>query len=214
MNKTTSIFEFVKHHRQRIASVYIALNIAGFFAWNQIANSDSISWNATEALFMISNLIMIGLFFSRREYKSIDKSVFRQSIAAIAFFSGLAFSGQPETGSDAMKDISFGILIAAHLLGIISLFNLGKSFGVLIANRKIKTGGIYSIVRHPMYVTDLLFRIGYVVSHFNLFAATLLLLSGACYVYRALLEERFLAADQDYADYMKKVKYRFIPYIY
>lgn len=163
---------------------------------------------------MISNLIMIGLFFSRREYKSIDKSVFRQSIAAIAFFSGLAFAGQPETGSDSITDMSFGILIAAHLLGIISLFNLGKSFGVLIANRKIKTGGIYSIVRHPMYVTDLLFRIGYVVSHFNLFTALLLLLSGACYVYRALLEERFLAADQDYAEYMKKVKYRFIPYIY
>ena len=102
----------------------------------------------------------------------------------------------------------------SNTLGAITLLNLGRSFGILIAYREVKSGGLYSIVRHPMYGTDILLRIGFVISHFSWLTIFILVASSGCYVYRAILEERFLSKQPDYAEYMKKVKYRFIPYIF
>ena len=65
-----------------------------------------------------------------------------------------------------------------------------------------------------MYGTDILLRIGYIVSHFTTFSIVVFIISTSCYVYRALSEEKFLSTQSNYGEYMKKVKYRFIPLIF
>ena len=99
-------------------------------------------------------------------------------------------------------------------LGILALVNLGRSCGVLIAFRKIQTRGLYSAVRHPMYLSDILFRVGFMLTHLNWLTSALFVVSSACYVYRAILEERFLAQQPEYREYMRDVKYRFVPFVY
>jgi protein-S-isoprenylcysteine O-methyltransferase Ste14 len=100
------------------------------------------------------------------------------------------------------------------VLGAVCLLNLGRSFGILIALREVKTGGLYSVVRHPMYGTDILLRIGFLVSHLNWRTAAVFVLSTACYVYRAFLEERFLSQGAEYREYVRRVPYRFLPRVY
>ena len=91
---------------------------------------------------------------------------------------------------------------------------LGRSFGILIALRTVKTNGLYSLVRHPMYGTDILLRIGFVVGHFNLFTIFLFVISTGAYIARAMLEEQFLLQDEAYQEYVRRVKYRFIPFVF
>jgi protein-S-isoprenylcysteine O-methyltransferase Ste14 len=47
------------------------------------------------------------------------------------------------------------LLLTAQLFGqavaLAGLFSLNKSMGVVAANRGVKTGGIYRVVRHPIY---------------------------------------------------------------
>jgi protein-S-isoprenylcysteine O-methyltransferase Ste14 len=99
------------------------------------------------------------------------------------------------------------------VLGVATLLNLGRSFGILIAFRGLKSDGLYRMVRHPMYATDILLRIGFLINHTNLFTVIVFIISTGCYVYRAILEERFLIRTPGYREYMQRVKYRFIPFV-
>lgn len=65
-----------------------------------------------------------------------------------------------------------------------------------------------------MYASDILLRIGYILSHLSAFNTAVVVLSSTCYVCRALLEERFLGKQPEYREYMLKVRYRFIPYLF
>jgi protein-S-isoprenylcysteine O-methyltransferase Ste14 len=201
-------------HRQMLVNIYIFLNIAAWVGWNTYKTWVQGHMGYVEIAFALQNMIFLTLILIRRQHQGLDKSLFNQAVAAIAFFSGLAFMGQTSTEDHAAQMMSKGVTLLANILGILALVNLGRSFGVLIAFRRIQTRGIYSAIRHPMYLSDILFRVGFIMTHLNWLTSTLFVVSSACYVYRAILEEKFLAQQPEYRDYMNKVKYRFVPFVY
>ena len=206
--------EFIIKHRQLIFNIYLALIFTGWAGYNLYKSITAEKLNYVETSFTIQNVLLITLILIRWEHKGVDKNIINQTVALIAFLSGAAFMGQPASGGPIAMAGSNIIIFIANVFGIIIMLNLGRSFGILIAFRKIKTGGFYSIVRHPMYGTDILLRIGFIISHLNWFTSIVFIISTSLYVYRAILEERFLGLQPGYQEYMSKVKYRFIPYIY
>ena len=173
------------------------------------------TFNYIELGFIIQSLCLAFVIISRKPFRFVDTKPFDQTIALIAFFSGaVLFRDQPMTGVPVAIHTSQFLVFCANVLGLIVLFNLGRSFGILIAFRELKSNGLYAIVRHPMYATDILLRIGFVISHFNLISVIVVFVSTPCYVYRALLEERFLSQQPEYREYMQTVKYRFIPLVF
>jgi protein-S-isoprenylcysteine O-methyltransferase Ste14 len=206
--------EFIIKHRQLIFNIYLAINFAGWAGYNLYKSITTDNLDYVEISFTIQNLLLITLILIRWEHKGIDKSIINQTVALIAFLSGAAFMGQPASGGPIAMASSKLIVFLANVFGIITMLNLGRSFGILIAFRKVKTHGLYAFVRHPMYGTDILLRIGFIISHLNWFTSIVFIISTSLYVYRARLEERFLVVQPEYQEYMKEVKYRFIPYIY
>lgn len=206
--------DFIIKHRQLIFNIYLAICFTGWAGYNLYNSINTGTLDYVEISFTLQNILFITLILIRWEYKGVDKSIINQSIALIAFLSGAAFMGQPESGGAIVKVGSSIIIFIANLFGIITMLNLGRSFGILIAFRKIQTGGLYAIVRHPMYGTDILLRIGFIISHLNWFTSIVFVISTSLYVFRAILEERFLALQPEYRDYMQQVKYRFIPLIF
>ncbi len=106
------------------------------------------------------------------------------------------------------------VIGAAVVLGTLALLNLGRSFGILVAVRKIKTDWLYSVVRHPMYLTDIVWKIGMLLFLPYWLNAVVMVFAVGCYVWRAIIEERFLCQFPEYRQYMQKVRYRFIPGIF
>lgn len=203
---------WVGSHAQKWVNGYLFVNIIGFVGWQCFKLYEVGRLDFIELSFIVHNLVFAGVVLIRRDPLAVDSNIWHQCIALIAFFSGIAFMGQPATSNVVAINISQLVLLVFSLVGILTLLNLGKSFGILIACRAVKTGGLYRVVRHPMYATDILLRIGYLISHCNVLTLVLLILSSACYMYRAILEERFLlAASGEYRAYMDKVRYRFIP---
>lgn len=199
-------------HAHPLINAYLFANIIGFVGWQGFSLYRAGRLDFIELAFIAHNLVFAGVVLARREPVAIDRNAWHQLIALVAFFSGIAFMGQPATENTLALQVSRGLMLLFSLFGIATLLNLGKSFGILIACRVIKTGGLYRLVRHPMYATDILLRIAYLVSHCNVLTSVLFLLSTACYVYRAMLEERFLLTQAgDYRAYMAQVRYRFIP---
>lgn len=201
-------------HRERLINYYLFINIAGFIVWRAYGISQSSGLNVSEISFLLQNLVLAGVVLLRKDPIAIDRHLGHQLVALVAFFSGLAFMGQPTTGGPLVLQVSEAVLLSSNLLGILALLHLGKSFGILIACREVRTGGVYRLVRHPMYTSDMLLRVGYVISHFSHFTLALVVLSSACYIYRAVLEERFLIQQPTYRAYIDKVRYRFIPGIF
>jgi protein-S-isoprenylcysteine O-methyltransferase Ste14 len=112
----------------------------------------------------------------------------------------------------------FGVFQLSQLLGfavaIAALGTLGRSFGIVAANRGIKTGGLYGVVRHPAYLGYALSYLGYVCENPSLRNMTLLAVSSGAQLVRIDEEERMLARDSAYERYRARVRYRLIPRLY
>ncbi len=73
---------------------------------------------------------------------------------------------------------------------------------------------VIQIVRHPIYLSALLLRLGYVLKNPSLYNVALLLVVAVLYDRRAKYEEDILSHDHSYAEYRQQVRYRFVPGIY
>src|SRR5438067_1699241 len=104
-------------------------------------------------------------------------------------------------------------LVGASAVAVAAVY-LGRSFGLVAANRGVQLGGAYRLVRHPMYGAHALGYLGYVLTYPSaanvmVVGATLLLLNA-----RAVAEERILARDPAYREYLQRLPWRFLPYVF
>ena len=105
-------------------------------------------------------------------------------------------------------------VILSILLGIVSTIVLGRSFGLFPALRKVKTKFVYQLVRHPMYLGAMLFKLGYVLKNPSVYNILVLAIIIFLYDRRAEYEEGIMSHDSSYVDYLQEVKYRFLPGVY
>jgi protein-S-isoprenylcysteine O-methyltransferase Ste14/uncharacterized membrane protein (UPF0127 family) len=104
---------------------------------------------------------------------------------------------------------------AAGMMGIIlSLLSLGRSFGVIPANRSVVRRGAYRFVRHPLYMSELIFYFGFVSANATAANLSLVLFITAGQLWRSVAEEKVLSLDPAYRAYRKKVRFRFVPGLY
>ena len=81
--------------------------------------------------------------------------------------------------------------------------------------QKVVDSGVYRVVRHPMYAGGILFIVGIPLWLESYAGALLTLVPIGILVLRTLFEERFLIRKlKDYETYMKRVRYRLIPFLW
>src|SRR5581483_175981 len=106
------------------------------------------------------------------------------------------------------------VQMAALLMSLVAITSLGRSWGIIAANRGVKTIGPYRFVRHPVYACHLLSYCGYVACYPTLQNAILATLTAVALQARARGEERLLAEDPVYSAYLARVRSRFVPFLY
>ena len=98
-----------------------------------------------------------------------------------------------------------------NVLAVAGICDLGRSFGIIAANRGIKTRGLYRSVRHPIYAAYLLAFGGFVLAHPSVFNSMVLLGWAIIQIARIHAEERMLGEDPSYCAYRRAVRYRLVP---
>ena len=92
---------------------------------------------------------------------------------------------------------------------------LGRSFGLLPAQRGLVMAGPYRVVRHPIYFGYLIGHIGFLMVNFSWRNAAVLALLYVAQVVRIRREEAVLAASSaDYRGYQRRVRWRLLPGVY
>jgi protein-S-isoprenylcysteine O-methyltransferase Ste14 len=106
------------------------------------------------------------------------------------------------------------LILFGMFLQIYAKFALARSFGIIAANRGIKMGGPYALIRHPMYA-------GYTISHIGFWLAYPSFTNAAIYVTglglqiaRIIREEALLSRDERYVEFMQRVRYRLLPGVF
>ncbi|MFC2138473.1 methyltransferase family protein, partial [Bacteroidota bacterium] len=105
------------------------------------------------------------------------------------------------------------LILTLFLFYISATLSLGTKCSNL-TNRGIITRGPYSIVRHPAYISKNIAWWIAIIPIISWTTAISMFIWSSLYHLRAITEERHLSQDPEYLRYCKKVKYKYIPYIY
>ena len=172
------------------------------------------TFNALSLGVTIFYLIMTWLFLFRRPSQNTSTDwkhwIFALSATWLPFFLQIG----PKVVSPTLHYVAVMIQYISLVLMIIAIATLGKSFGIIAACREVKTSGMYSWVRHPLYTTEMLFVLALIVQHASPLNIAIFILILGCVVCRMQEEEAILGYDPTYSEYLIKVKYRLLPFVY
>ena len=104
--------------------------------------------------------------------------------------------------------------LVGFILQIAALLSLNRSIGLLPAHRGVKSGGLYSWVRHPLYTAYVITYLGYWINNQSLNNAAVVLVGTAFLVMRIYYEEALLLKYADYTRYANRIRWRLIPSIW
>jgi protein-S-isoprenylcysteine O-methyltransferase Ste14 len=180
------------------------------FAWSNFSH-----WRATGAPSGLGITLLEGwaaaLFLTRRAPQALSLRPLAWIAAPIGSFAMLL--ARPTDGG-LPHGVCEAVQLAGLLIALASLGTLGRSFGIVAANRGVKTGGPYRLVRHPAYLGYLISYLAYVAENPSAANLALLVLSTTFQLVRIGEEERLLSSDSTYESYRRSVRYRLVPLIY
>jgi protein-S-isoprenylcysteine O-methyltransferase Ste14 len=188
----------------------LLVSLFTLFAWSNFSH-----WRETGSPSGLGVTLLEGwaavLFLTRRAPRELSFRPIAWLAAPIGSFAMLL--ARPTDGGFPHRPCEL-VQFAGLLIALASLGTLGRSFGIVAANRGVKTGGPYRLVRHPAYFGYLISYIGYVAENPSVANLALLCLSTAFQFVRIREEERLLSSDATYDSYRRSVRYRLIPLVY
>lgn len=109
----------------------------------------------------------------------------------------------------ALSLVSLGLVI-----NILACLSLNRSLGIVAADRGIRTRGLYALVRHPMYASEIIFSVGYFIGSFSLFNGLIVAGTIVLLFIRMHREELFLEKNEAYRQYRARVLWKLVPFVY
>lgn len=167
----------------------------------------------TGLLLLVSEALVVVLTVMRRRARAVDRSV-AAAIVTIISVAGPSLVRASAAGA-LLPDVATAVLSFAGLcLVIAGKVVLGRSFGIVPANRGVVASGPYLLVRHPIYAGYLITHIGFLLAHPSVWNVVLLGVADAALIVRALYEERILIRDERYREYCSRVGWHLVPGVF
>jgi len=172
-----------------------------------------VTGRVTGLLMLASEALVVVLTVVRRPALLVDRSVAARVVTTLALVGPplLRASDVVPLLPDALTAGVSALGVALVVLGKIAL---GRSFGLVPANRGVVVRGPYTFVRHPIYT-------GYLITHVAFFLAdpipwnaAVILVADTALILRALMEERVLSADVEYQGYCRRVGWHLVPGVF
>jgi protein-S-isoprenylcysteine O-methyltransferase Ste14 len=155
-------------------------------------------------------LLLLILFLLRKPSKEALTRPGHFLVAMGGTFLTLGIQFNPDP-NPTLVGISLPFELAGAVFSVMALASLGRGFGVVAANREIKTHGLYQFIRHPLYTGEALWFFSLILQNLSPWNAILFLTQIGCQILRMRDEESLLRKDPVYAAYLEQVRYRMIP---
>lgn len=164
----------------------------------------------TNLLLLISEMLVVALTVLRRAAATVDRSLRARLLTTMSLL------GPPLVKPMQMvpllpPSITVGASVVGLAIVIAGKVTLGRSFGLMPANRGIVSSGVYRLVRHPIYLGYLITHVAFVVANPTPWNLAVLVIGDSALLLRAVCEEQTLARDAQYRQYQQLVRWRVCP---
>lgn len=167
----------------------------------------------TGLFLLVSEALVVVLTIFRRRAQSVDRTMHAAVVTTLSLIgppllrAGDAAPLLSDQLTAIMSTAGLGLVIAGKLV-------LGRSFGLVPANRGVVAQGPYVLMRHPIYTGYLLTHVGFLAAHPTVWNLTMILVADFALIVRALLEERVLNQDEQYRAYCQRVSWHLVPGVF
>jgi protein-S-isoprenylcysteine O-methyltransferase Ste14 len=167
----------------------------------------------TGLLLLASEALVVVLTVFRRMPALVDRTVRARVLTAVSML------GPPLVRPSGVEGIApelatVAVSAAGLVLVIAGKLSLGRSFGLMPANRGVVSTGLYRLVRHPIYLGYLITHYAFVAANATMWNAIILVTADLALMARAVCEEKTLARDADYRAYQQVVRWRVVPGVF
>jgi len=184
--------------------VLLSINLLGDFQRTR---------HITGLLLLVSEALVVVLTIFRRRARVVDRTLAAALVTTVSLIgppllrAGGADPWLPDLVTASLSSFGLCFVIAGKVV-------LGRSFGLIPANRGIVARGPYGWMRHPIYTGYLLTHVGFIAAHPTMWNVTVILVSDTVLIVRALMEERVLNQDEQYRAYCAKVGWHLVPGVF
>ena len=192
--------------RAAVATLFLFLSI-------NLLNDFQETRRITGLLLLVSEGLIVVLMIVRRRATFVDRSTSARIVTALSvggpplLRTAEAGALVPDAVTATASAVGLGIVIAGKV-------TLGRSFGIVPANRGIVARGPYAFVRHPIYLGYILSHAAFLAAHPTLMNLLVWVMADSALIWRALMEERVLVRDEQYRSYCDRVAWHVVPGIY
>jgi protein-S-isoprenylcysteine O-methyltransferase Ste14 len=162
-------------------------------------------------LILLSEGLVVFLLIIRRPTDRISTKGRDWALAAGGTFVVL-FVGQG--GPPLMGPLGAVLMLIGLAIHVGAKLSLLRSFGLVAANRGVKSGGLYRLVRHPMYAGYMLTHVGFLLVAPSLWNVAIYVVAWAFLIARMYAEEQVLSDDPAYREMKSRVPYRLVPGVF
>jgi protein-S-isoprenylcysteine O-methyltransferase Ste14 len=198
--------------REFLGDILLAL-IWVRFAW-QLLPAFFAHHHPQDAVLLMLECVTVALFLTRRRAMTSSSDPGDWAMALCGTMAPMFL--RPETSNPiGLVGLTLDIVQAlGACVAIFGLLGLGRSFGIVPANRGVQASGLYRYVRHPIYAGYIITNLAYTAGNLN--GRNIIALSAiiALQVIRIGNEERHLKGDAEYRAYLTRTRWRLIPFIY
>jgi protein-S-isoprenylcysteine O-methyltransferase Ste14 len=167
----------------------------------------------TGLLLLASEALVVMLTVCRRAPASVDRSAQARVLTATSMLG--PFLVRPIGGEGLAPELATVLFSSMGLfVVIVGKLSLGRSFGLMPANRGVVSTGLYRRVRHPIYLGYMLTHVAFVAANPTMWNLVLLLTADVALMARAVCEERTLSRDEEYRQYQQVVRWRVMPGVF
>jgi len=164
----------------------------------------------TNLMLLTSEMLVVALTVLRRAAATVDRSVRARMLTTLSLL------GPPLVKpAQVLPWLPASVTVAASILGlavvIAGKLTLGRSFGLMPANRGIVSSGVYRLVRHPIYLGYLITHVAFLFANPTPWNLAILIGGDTALLMRAVCEEQTLARDAGYREYQQVVRWRVCP---
>jgi protein-S-isoprenylcysteine O-methyltransferase Ste14 len=172
------------------------------------------SLNIGSALLVMSESVPLFFLLFRRFSTQVSRDPFDWSVAIVGTMMPMLILPDA-TSTPLLPMLACDMIIMLGLcVQIAAKVSLGRSFGIVAANRGVESTGPYRFVRHPMYLGYTMTHVGFLLLMPSFLNAILYGLAFCLQVVRLLREERVLIRDPLYQSFAHRVRYRLIPGVF
>ena len=167
----------------------------------------------TGLLLLVSEALVVVLTVVRRSAAAVDRST-RARLLTVLSMLGPPLLQPAHVAAILPQSLTVAASAVGLVIVIAGKLTLGRSFGLMPANRGVVSSGIYRIVRHPIYLGYLITHVAFLFATPSAWNIAALFAADSALLARAVCEEQTLSRDERYRVYQQTVRWRVCPGIF